>query len=344
MKTQLIGILAVALLSGCANLSVKNFDESDYSLAQDNRSDVVLIQLDGKYLPRDSDNPTRDNRNKRIREHISENEELENVIDNNCISKEKEEIVRLPVINAASFAAPVGKLVFNWYMDKQIEQTEELKRAAQAEYSNRIITAPGEFNNATCAIIYRYGKKVNEGYEKGEEKETEGFNFVAVLKLEKPDAVDNDDQKGDNKKTPTTFVLKPIYVKAHNTVAITKSPDEGDTAKIDTSFTVSLKVIKHNATGLPALSRIGEGVVTVADVDVAPEGQGKASCNTPEVCESSDLIALPDKGDAVSVTFVTTETGKIDIDLDKKAERLKALKEALGPVLESELQKLVKQE
>ena len=310
MKKQLIGILAVTLLSGCG-MSIRSFDRSDYSFARNNKSELVLVSehaLQGNSSGKEFLPPLLE----AIPENVKDLCEIQGI---HGVQEKIELVAGLPEA-ALSLIPSAGKFIVDFYLDRKADRMEELKQAAQAEYSNRIITAPGVFNNASCAIIYRYN-----------EEDEEPVHFVSVLQLQ---------HYGDS-----AFVLKPVYVKADNTVAITKKPDEGKTAKIDTSFTVSLKAIRPDAaTRLPALSRIGEGVVSVANVDVGPEG--KASCL--EECESSDLIALPRKYEGVSATFVTSELGRTGMNLDKRAAQVKALKEALGPILESELEDLVKKE
>lgn len=303
MMKKYIGLpIAIAFLSGCSNLSIQNFDRSPYSLVSDSKSSVVLRGGTGDW----STSPP-------LQKYSETNPDFNAAISGACTIKEKapsEKIAPafIPIVVSA------GKLLFDLQMDKNTKKIEKLKKAAQATYSNRLILTADEFRESTCAVIYRY------------DENNEAVGFVSVLKLE---------NQGEG------FVVSPSYVKANDTVAITKRPEEGQNAKINASIAVSVKAIGAEKSGLPLLTSIGEGVTTVVNIDVGPAG--KAACT--KGCDSSDLVPyVADKEKVISVTFAVTETGKLGIDLDEKLSEAMAVKEALGPALKDSLKEYLKED
>ena len=244
-----------------------------------------------------------------IKKYYEESSEFKTAVSSACATTK---IAMVPEL--IPIAASLGKLLFDMQMDKNTKEIEKLKKAAQATYSSRVILPAGEFNKSSCAVLYRYDEK------------NESIGFVSVLKLER---------RGEG------FFVTPTYIKAINTVAITKRPEEGKSAKINASIAVSLKAIGAEKNGLPQLAAVGEGVTTVVNVDVGPTG--KAAC--VEGCDSTDLVPyLADDKKIVSVTFAITETGKLGIDLDEKLSETKAIKEAIGPALKDALKEYLKED
>lgn len=243
-----------------------------------------------------------------LKKHIGDNPELNSAISDACTTMN---VAMAPVL--VPIAASVGKLLFDLRIDKNTRDIEKLKKAAQVTYSNRIIIPSDSFRRSSCAVVHRYNES------------EKSVGFVAVLKIE---------SKNDG------FVVTPSFVQANNTIAITKRPTEGNSAKISVSIAVSIKSVgrKNN---LPALTAIGEGVTTVPNVDVGPTAS--SSCTTG--CESTDLLPyIADTDKAMSVTFAITETGKVGVDFDEKSSEAKAIKEALGPALKDSLREYLKDE
>lgn len=231
--------------------------------------------------------------------YMKKNDELADAIKSTCKAPaHKASPTLIPIASA------LGKLVFDRLIDKNTKEIEKLKKAAITSYSQRVILPSNVFNKHTCGIIYRYDAEKND------------VGFVSVIKF---------------KKHGNAFSITPTYVKAHNTVAITKKPDnEKEYANINASIAVSIKAIGKDKNGLPSLSSIGEGVVTIPNIKVSEESNN--SCYVE--CGSSDLIpSLTNSNQFISVTFSVTETGKIGVDLDEKIAESKALKEAIGPAI-----------
>ena len=301
MLKKIILACSVIALSGCSHLTVNNFERSNLSAVSGNK--VGLITQEGVRDIR-HDSP--------LLKYSKENKELAGAISSACKAPYKD-----PVSKAGTALIPIGsaigKLVFDLQMEKNTKELEKLKKAASASYSHRVILPSSVFNRHTCAIIYRY------------DSEKKDIGFVSVIRLN---------------KYGNALNITPTYIKAHNTVAITKKPDnEKENAKINASIAVSIKAIGKDKNGLPSLSSIGEGVVTIPNIEVSKKGSNPCS----KECGSSDLIpSLPDSRQFVSVTFSVTETGKIGVDLDEKIAESKALKEAIGPAIKETIKEYLK--
>ena len=292
---------AIAFLSGCNHLSIQNFERSPYSFVSNNKAGVFIIN-GASDLPPES----------LIGNYLKETSDFKNAVETKCsdTSDKKENVMPALIPLASSF----GKFLFDMQMDKNTREIEKLKKAAQATYSSKVILPSGQFIESSCAVLFRF------------DEENKSIGFVSVLKVEK---------KGEG------FVITPVYIKANNTVAVTKRPETGEAAKINVSIAVSVKAIGTDKNGLPQLVAVGEGVTTVVNIDVGPNE--KAVCVNN--CYSSDLVPyLTDSKKIISVSFAITETGKLGIDLDEKLSEIKAIKEAIGPALKDSLNEYLKED
>lgn len=209
-------------------------------------------------------------------------------------------------------AAAVGKLLFDLHLEREMKQMEALKRAAVASYSNRVIVSAEQLAAARCLLVTRYRDSADSP------------GLVAVLKVV---------------SHGSAFTLRPVYVRARDTAALTSIPAAGQQAKIDLAFAVSLKTVGKSANGLPGLFPFGEGTVSVASVDVGPEG--KAACL--KGCGESDLVPyLAVKGQPLSISVAVTEAGFTGVDIDARVAEMHALKEALGPVVRELIESTLK--
>lgn len=197
---------------------------------------------------------------------------------------------------AATLLPVVGKLFFDHAMENHRRNLEVLKKSSQAAYSARIIADTKAFRAQNCVAVVR-------------EKDKQ-VKFVALLKIE---------------KHGQAFVIEPLYIRAYDAVAVTKS----DSPEIAVSVAVSVKTIGNQPnTKVPALTLVGEGSVTVPKIAIAGEGK---ICGSNE-CGKSDLVPYPTGGPS-SITIAVTESGNVGFDLDAATAELKAIKEALGPAL-----------
>jgi hypothetical protein len=276
------------MLNGCNHLTISNFERSKLSAVSGNKAGLIT-QQGVQEIPQSSP----------LAKYIKVNNKISDEISSACKTEgQKITPIAVPVISA------IGKLIFDLQMDKSTKELKKLKEAARATFSQRVILPSEDFNQHTCAIIYRYDPVNND------------IGFISVIKF---------DKYGD------AFTITPKYIKAHNTVAITKKPDdEKEYAKIDASIAVSIKAIGKEKNGLPSLSSIGEGVVTIPNIEVSENGSNPCT----KECDSSDLIpGLSSGSQYISVTFSVIETGKLGVDLDEKIAEYMAIKEAIGPAI-----------
>lgn len=303
MKKLILLCCTLTMLGGCNHLTVKNFNKSPLSAVSGNKVSVISqINLNAINNPVEK---------KLLEDYLKGNAELQQELKNACSDGGQKMVApaMVPIVTA------LGKLMFDLQMDKNTKELEKLKKAANSSYSHRVILTSAEFKAHECAIVYRYNPKTSE------------MGFLAVL---------------DYIKYGNSFGIKPTYVVAHNTTAITKKPvSDKDFAEINTSIAVSIKAIGQKENGLPKLTSIGQGVVSVKNVELSKEGTNFCK----DGCESSDLVPyLPLDSEFVSVTFAVTESGKIGVDLDEKIAEYKAIKEAVGPALKETLTEYLKED
>jgi hypothetical protein len=308
MKKQIVGYTLLLFIFGCSGFPLKEISitkKNDLIYgSKNNKSGIIIIN-------------STDSKNS-LPDFLKNEQVITDVIHDKCLVLDKDE--NIPIAAMISFGPQILSLVksenlvsagikaVDWYIEKKEKEIERIKEASQVDYSNRVIITP--FDNVSCAIVYRY-------------KDYEKVNLVSVLQFQR---------HGNN-----AFTLQPLYVKAKDSIAITKKSDAEKCAKMDISFALSLKTVRKDKklSNFPILIPIGEGIVTVPNIAVGSDTECSTSCREENTCERSDLIPLPLNDEAVSVTFVTTETGKIGLDIDKSLSQMKALRKAIGPILEN---------
>ena len=305
MKSALVSAAALALLCGCGQMSVSNFQKSEHSGVKENKLAFVLVYPNGKNRDLSALAPV-----------IGADKDLQSAMVEACDLSPDFKISAVPPPVIPVFAT-LGKLIFDLFMDDQVRQLEGLKKAAQGSYSDKQQMAGGELRKQTCALAVRY-----------KEKETD-YGLVALLKLVK---------QSDNR----SFVLEPAYVRAKNAVVVTEKPSDNKPATIGISVAVSVKGITKQKSGSLGLQQIGEGVVSVPKLALGPNSPA-VKCEPKPRCPTSDLIPYPEAaGEVVSVALSVAEVGKISIDFDQSIAETKAIKEAIGPVLKDSIKELLK--
>ncbi len=227
-----------------------------------------------------------------------------------CVGKARPDIrpmagLAIPVISA------VGKLIFDLFMDQQIRKLDAEKKAAQATYGDRAITTTDGLRAAKCLLLVRFIENKAKNNERS-------IVFGAVLRLQA--------------RGTTAFTMEPVYARVVKAAAKTKEGDAENAAHIAVSFGVSVKAIARQRQPQPSLALVGQGGVSIpGKVDIGAKAKPYA-CDGR--CASTDLVAYPlGKADPVSIELAVTETGDLGIDFDRRAAELKAIKEAIGPVL-----------
>lgn len=309
-KTLTASFLGV-LLTGCAT-TLSNFEKSTFSGVTKNKVAVVLPDYDSEFQ----------NAGEPIATFINDDPQLKKLIASECRTPPVKAMIAPAVI---PIATALGKLAFDLYMDKQMRAAEDLKKAAQTSYSGSVILSDGSLANKNCALIARYSSESDPQNMPG---------LIALVKLVK---------EGDS-----AIVVSPRYIKATNSAAVTRKSDGSAPEEINLSFAVSTKTIGKQQSGLNGLFAVGEGVFSVARVQIGPKGKSyvcpdaSAPNPTAKACPTSDLVAYPSVGGPVSITFAVTETGRIGVDVDQSIAELKAVKEAMGPALKDSLKEYFK--
>lgn len=306
MKKEIIGIAALILLSGCTNMSVSNFNKSEHSGVRGNK--VALIFIEPKEKNEDLI---------KISPVINEDTVLQSMLEATCgvpVQATTESAV-------VGLIATAGKLLFDMFMDNQVRQIEGLKMAAQAAYSEKRLISGADLKKQSCALVVRY-KEIKEG--------AKDYGLVALVKLVKQ----SDDR---------SFVIEPLYVRAKNAVVVTEKPSEAnESATIGLSVGVSIKAITKLRSNVLSLQRMGEGLVSIPNLALGPNSK-PVKCETKSKCSTSDLIPYPETGkEVVSVTVSVAEVGKINVDFDQSIAEVKAIKEAIGPVLKDTIKDFIK--
>ncbi len=297
-------LFSISVLTGCHHLTLKGFDHADDTRVSGN---TIALSMDNHTKNKNSSHVSLDN-------FYQGNGELKAIMGKSCNIKtddgpEKIAAEVLPIITS------LGKLVFDLVIDQKTREMEKLKKAAVNSYSQRLILSSNGFQKTSCVMIYRFDTKNNK------------IGFISVLKINK---------HGDG------FSFTPIYVKANNTVSVTKKPkNDNEKAKINVSIAISLKAIGIEQNGLPSVHPIGQGVVSIPNLEISPKGMAKCI----KGCSSSDLIPyLLQDEKSISVTLSVTETGKLGVDIDQKISEAEAIKEAMGPALKETLENYLKKD
>ena len=281
--------ISAVILTGCNHLTVSGFDRSDLSAVSGSKAGLIVQDKPGTFV---KDTP--------LALYSKKHPDLDTKIKKVCevvppSGTQKISAVAIPLI------AALGKVVFDLQMDKNTRELAKLKKAATGTYSQTAVMTADQLNGQSCAIIYRYDEK------------TKAMGFIAVVDIE---------------RHANAFTMEPVYVMAYNTVAITKKPEGKKKAKINASIGVAVKAIGKDKTGLPILSTLGAGVVTMPNIELLG---GANACETP--CASSELVPVTSGSGTVSVTFSVVETGKLGVDFDEEIAERKAIKEAIGPAI-----------
>ncbi len=314
MDKRVVALGTALAVAGCTVFTGCTFTKAKYS--GEKKLPVSVYLVSPSVPAADRLDPVPDA--KLIELYIDKNEDLKNVLYERGCRLSGTTVVppaAIPVIIAA------GKLVFDLYMDTQLRKQEELKKAAQSSYSERLIVSGEVFKKYDCALIFR-------GL-------TDSTNhFVALIQFVST--------------SEKAFQIQPLYIRVGSAVAVTSEGESGKSPSINVSFGISVKALAAHPLGVASLYPIGEGAVSVPNVEIGPKGKAyvciPANATPPAkpVCPTSELVAYPEGKLPASITFSITETGNVGIDLDQNTAELRAIKEAVGPVIKDTLKELVK--
>lgn len=229
--------------------------------------------------------------------------------DNSISSAAADPIVGTVVVYAVGQALSYGK-------NKLQSKITALQKASTSDYSAKIITPDfAKFKSEnSCIALLRDKPDATES-----DKAKSGL--VLVLSIEPV--------KGTAK--PVAFQVIPKFLQANTARAIT---EQGEPISI--SVAISGKQIRLKDES-PVKEDFASGVFKIAKVPIGepisdfPNGMG------------TGLLPMPhNKAQALEITIAVTETGSSAIEYDKANAELDALEKAIGPVIQSELEKRLK--
>jgi hypothetical protein len=258
----------------------------------------------------------------------------------------------VPIVVAAS------KLVFDLYVEKKKKDLDALKKSASQSSNADVVVSAPVFSRSSCIVLARYAKEDKE--------DTPGL--IVVLKIEKSKAARDRDGGKSQARDETfadSFQIKPIFVRANNSIAVTEVgkatdkqqiavtpealikqtpkkaglPDNGIASKevgegpakskITVTPAVSIKQITKKA-GIPTLALLGQGGSTISAVELS----GTIRCRAKiEECNSSTAIPMPLDNGSVVVGVSLLETGNVGFDVDRATAELTAMQAAIGPAI-----------
>lgn len=270
---------------------------------------------------------------KRLHNELADNKTIKEIITKNCLpdisvsDDSQPKAVAAIAVAITPLLIAGGKMAFNYYMDQKVKELEKIKKGGQDLYSGSAIVTADQFAQCKCAILTRTNTDGKEG-------SSPKIGLIAIVKINKYP------ENSDIKKALT---IQPLYIRAYNSAAYTKKIGEKETGAISASIGFAMKTISKpdSKTNLRAISKIGETVVTVTDIQL----KRKQDTLTDEVIyPKSDMMPFPPKeASPISITMSVKETGDVGFDFDQAKAEVEALKSALGPAVESSLTELLKQ-
>ena len=242
---------------------------------------------------------------------------------------------------AIPFIAVGGKLLFDLVIEERIRQLKQLKIDSRKAYFAKTTLTSNELGICKCAVMVRHKdeKSVFKRIDKSQNTDPicEKLGLIAIVKFVKYETE-------NNKYSEEAFWIEPVYIRACDALAVTA---DKKTPQIDLSIGIAIKAIgKKKNSGQPELFTIGEGAVSVKNVEIGIDNNTKPyECR--DTCPQSELIPYPkaDKDDAlVSVALSVVEAGHVGINFDQRLAETEAIKEALGPAIEESLKAVFKED
>lgn len=324
MNVSLISFALVLVLVGCGPRNLIKPEEASGS-----KTGLAMIGKDGKLVG-----------DAFVKQVWNEENALPTTVREACVPK----VDKPFALTIGAIAAPVGKLLFDWMLDNKRRKLEGLKKAAQTQYSAKLILSNAPLSNFRCAVLVRYKEKLPTESDLPTPETKEQVGLVGVIQLiSKPDSSATQTER-EEAEPPSAFVLKPIYVRAESAAVVTARPGKKEgsekPAQIDAAIALSVKAIGQNVSGLPGLVTVGEGVVSVPNIPLGHVGKVtlcQENCEPESATDTSDLIPYPPAKAVTSVTMSITETGHVGINFDQRTAELKAVQEALGPALKDSI-------
>lgn len=324
MKKLLLIITLLPAVTGCNAQLVRDFQNSEYAGVESSGTSLFVAESGEKLVNSSEILSVLGGSSERL-------VELNKNIKAYCPRPtEKVEPAAIPVLAAA------GKTIYNYFLDKSLERVEKLEKAATQTYSSRVFLTSEMLSSLGCAVFVRYS----------DDEKTRKRALTAYLIMQL------DDVYG------TAFSMTPKSGRFYDAVAVSKKTNivQGDSSElfpvsqsqagkpdiplINASVAIAVKTIGITKEGVPNMFNVGDGVVTISNIEVGPHGKAFS-----EEYDSSDLIPYPEqRNKAVSLTVSITEVGHTGIKFDKAKAELTAIKEAIGPAISSAIETGLKEQ
>ena len=324
--------------SGCKHESLRDFDHPGNIMVKNNALAMIMVNRDGELiLPGSHDYKIDPQQSVKLRETLTSQCGLEEKP-----IEDKTAPVIIPIIVA------VGKLIFDQSVENSNRELIKIKKAAVRSSSSRSILSYTQLKEHMCMVIIRDEiSNIPEDIDEDSgviEWDLSKSGLIIILKKE---------------EYASGFTYKPSYIKAKNTIALTKRGDEKSddpkvkNARIDLAIAISLKAISKDGKSLPRLNAFGEGVTSITSIPLIDKEDNQCVREGRQICHATDLLPYPDNNGQddngqnspdythVSLTIAVTETGVVGFDIDQAISENKALKEALGPAIGDSLKELL---
>ncbi len=295
-----VGLLMASLfLTGCEFVRAFTFNEDDSSGHVERQTSKLLLV----------DEQSRDDRAGTV---PALDPELRNVLAN-CAAGEAEESATALVLPIAGFLV---QSALDGAVDALASRIEELRQKSQKTYrASVILDDPRDFGRAnTCLVFVRSERDESNPGELADAPPA----FVLVLQIEPRGGAQN----------PTSFTLKPTYLRVNRAAAIT---GDGEPITVAVAFAgKAARLVKNE----PKIDIFAEQSIEISNVKLGEQ--------VKHLPENIGLIPSAPVATALEVSIAITESGSALPNSDKAKAELEALAKAVGPAIKSQVERLLK--
>jgi hypothetical protein len=227
------------------------------------------------------------------------------------------------ILIAASSAA------IDYWNARQKKVLEDRQKASKGDGEAQIILSPDQFQNGKC-LVYR--RRAKDSRIDADNSNAGDFDLIVVMRVDRAQAGTKAMALADH------FSLKPIFVRAHNSIAQTKAG--GD---IDLSVGITLHQIVLDQ-GVPKLAPLGVAATSIGAVPLSgdlrcvrtPDDPSASLLDElfgdPDKCLSSGILPLPTNAGTIVLGIGVQEAGDLGFDIDRAKAQAEAIAAALGPL------------
>lgn len=305
MRFQITIVFLTLLLAGCESIKIATMQKIQPAGGE---NDVILVGLYNKSNQKEVD-----------LKGLSLTSAEQSIVEGICFPPPPPEQRTSPdgtklFVQVAPILMPaIGELAFDYSAKALGEYVESVKERASKPYSASLFASGFQLVGARCIAIQRMD-------EKGKRK------ALFISSIESVDA--------------STFQLKPVLAWAENSVALTKCEDvcylmDKKKGIISMSMAVAVSGVVPGANNVSELKQFGVAAVTIPKVPL----EGPPKVVSVASAKASDIVPYPTVNGVAKVTVSVTETGSIPGDFTKASEEIKAIQEAMGPVVSAGIAK-----